>query len=132
MPTMSRALVYYCTDPALVRTFYGCLGLEFVQEKHGDGPVHYACEFGDASVLELYPRGKRRKTDPAALDDRQRLMLTVTDFDAVLAALQAMEARLSPVKTYDQEQGLRSVLTVDPDGRQVMILEGVEPPPTVH
>ena len=32
------------------------MGLVFVQEKHGDGPVHHACEL-NGHVLEVYPAG---------------------------------------------------------------------------
>lgn len=34
--------------------FFNKLGLEFVQEQHGDGPIHYACERNDV-VFEIYP-----------------------------------------------------------------------------
>lgn len=37
-----------------VLTFYQSLGLEFVEEKHGKGPVHYACE-SNGVVFEIYP-----------------------------------------------------------------------------
>lgn len=33
------------------------LGLEFVREQHGDGPVHFACE-KDGVVFEVYPGEK--------------------------------------------------------------------------
>lgn len=37
--------------------FFTQLGLTFVQEKHGDGPVHYACE-RNGIVFEIYPSTK--------------------------------------------------------------------------
>ncbi len=37
--------------------FYQTLGLTFVQEQHGNGPVHYACE-SNGNVFEIYPQGK--------------------------------------------------------------------------
>jgi lactoylglutathione lyase len=42
--------------PEVARTveFLTGLGLTFVEEQHGDGPVHYACEV-DGNVLEVYP-----------------------------------------------------------------------------
>ncbi len=36
------------------RRFYDSLGLQFQEEKHGKGPVHYSCSLG-STVLELYP-----------------------------------------------------------------------------
>lgn len=37
-----------------VLEFYQTLGLTFVQEKHGNGPTHYACE-QNGMVFEIYP-----------------------------------------------------------------------------
>jgi hypothetical protein len=37
-----------------MRTFYEALGLTFVEEKHGAGPVHYSAQLG-STVLEIYP-----------------------------------------------------------------------------
>ena len=39
------------------RAFFETLGLTFVEEKHGKGPVHYACE-RNGVVFEIYPQGK--------------------------------------------------------------------------
>ena len=32
--------------------------LEFVREKHGNGPVHYFCRLGDGFLFEIYPDKK--------------------------------------------------------------------------
>lgn len=37
--------------------FFTQLGLNFVQEKHGNGPIHYACE-QNGVVFEIYPKGR--------------------------------------------------------------------------
>ena len=34
--------------------FYRALGLSFVEEQHGSGPIHYSTRLGD-TVLEIYP-----------------------------------------------------------------------------
>lgn len=34
--------------------FYQALGVTFIQEQHGSGPVHYSCDLGGV-ILELYP-----------------------------------------------------------------------------
>lgn len=36
------------------RAFYEAVGLRFVAEKHGDGPIHLAVTLADGVVLELY------------------------------------------------------------------------------
>ena len=41
-------------DMQAAKTLFEALGLTFVQEQHGSGPVHYACEVGD-TVFEIYP-----------------------------------------------------------------------------
>ena len=41
-------------DIEAAKTFFEAFGLTFVQEQHGSGPVHYACEVGGA-VFEIYP-----------------------------------------------------------------------------
>jgi hypothetical protein len=47
-------LVLKTTGPGRLRAFYAALGISFAEERHGEGPVHYAGRVGDL-VLELYP-----------------------------------------------------------------------------
>ncbi len=47
-------LVLHCTDMDRVKKFFEDLGLDFVPEKHGKGPDHFASQNGDL-VLEVYP-----------------------------------------------------------------------------
>ncbi len=35
--------------------FYQSLGLSFVAERHGKGPVHFAAELG-STIFEIYPQ----------------------------------------------------------------------------
>lgn len=37
-----------------LRTFYQTIGIELSQEKHGNGPIHFAGQIEDG-VFELYP-----------------------------------------------------------------------------
>ena len=55
-------LVLYSPRLEECRRFYGDLGLRFVTEQHGTGPVHYATTFADGTVLELYPARPGRET----------------------------------------------------------------------
>jgi catechol 2,3-dioxygenase-like lactoylglutathione lyase family enzyme len=86
-------LVIYTERREECRTWYAGLGLEFVREKHGDGPEHDAATLADGCVLELYPAGTRGATG------RIRLGLTL------------------PARAHGREPG-RYLLT-DPDGRTV-------------
>jgi len=47
-------LVIRCQDLEISHLFYANLGFKFKEEKHGDGPRHYAAE-ADGFVFELYP-----------------------------------------------------------------------------
>jgi catechol 2,3-dioxygenase-like lactoylglutathione lyase family enzyme len=98
-------LVLYVADIEASRGFYELLGLEFVREKHGDGPVHYAAELPGGMVLELYPA-------PTGVVSRVRIGLTVPDQDAAVARLRAAGATVK-----------RSDLAIDPDGNRVLIRE---------
>lgn len=40
------------------RQFFERFGMVFVAEKHGDGPVHYAC-VAEGEVFEIYPTEKK-------------------------------------------------------------------------
>jgi hypothetical protein len=48
-------IVVRTTEVDVAVQFLSQFGMIFVQEKHEDGPVHYACEHGD-TVFEIYPR----------------------------------------------------------------------------
>jgi lactoylglutathione lyase len=50
-------LVLRTPDVERTKEFFSKLGLTFVQEKHGDGPLHYACEY-NGEVFEIYPTEK--------------------------------------------------------------------------
>lgn len=56
-PTHGRLslLVLYTEHLEECRAFYSTLGLSFAEEKHGDGPEHYAAVLADGTVIELYP-----------------------------------------------------------------------------
>lgn len=61
-PTTPKAalLVIYTDHLEQCRAFYAGLGLQFVLERHGTGPDHYATELPGGLVLELYPATARR------------------------------------------------------------------------
>lgn len=55
--TDQDVFVIFTPDVPKMKHFFERLGLEFVQEKHGDGPEHFACAYDDV-VLEIYPSKK--------------------------------------------------------------------------
>lgn len=108
---MIAHLVLRVTDIERSRSFYGALGLEFVAEKHGTGPRHYACHEG-ATVLELYPQGER---PPSTI----RLGLRVESVRLVETELRGL-GRLDIVA----RDAATQILTIrDPDGNTVDLIE---------
>ncbi|MER7762509.1 glyoxalase/bleomycin resistance/dioxygenase family protein [Streptomyces sp. NPDC097619] len=90
-------LVLYSPRLEECRRFYPDLGLDFVAERHGRGPDHYATVLPNGMVFELYPARPGRRTDAL------RLGLAVNGIGA--------NPPLTPG---------RHVLT-DPDGRAVEV-----------
>lgn len=95
--------------------FYSALGLTFTEEKHGDGPRHYAAQVGDL-VLELYPLAEDGKGV-----DTTRLGFAIPDLDATLRTLALTGAAVvsGPKPT---RQGRKAVVR-DPDGRAVELVQ---------
>ena len=99
--------------------FYRCLGLSFVEEQHGSGPVHYSSQVS-STVLEIYPG------DDAAQVNRKHSGATMIGFtiervDSVIAAVQQLQAPVLTAPT-DSPWGRRAVI-LDPDGRAIEVNE---------
>lgn len=104
-----------------LRRFYGCLGIDLLQEQHARGPVHYAGLVG-ATVLEIYPL----PDDATPADATTRLGFAVENMAEIVLALQALGARvITPIQSIPA--GLRAVVR-DPDGRAVEISQQATPP----
>jgi len=100
-----------------LRAFYQALGVELVEEKHGDGPVHYAGKVGDA-VLEVYPLPDGSDT----ADATTRLGFTVGKLPEVFQALKEAGTTVAG-EPKETAWGLRAVVP-DPDGRAVELYQG--------
>ena len=101
-------LVIRCKDIEASKSFYQDLGLSFVKEKHGNGPMHYSCEHEDC-VFELYPnKGETPQ-------DNNRLGFKVSN-------LASITQQVTITDTYEFAGNTIYVIT-DPDGRKVEISE---------
>lgn len=105
-------LVIKSQDVVGLKDFYEALGLYFVEEQHGRGPVHWSCELGPM-VLEIYPGDEA--------DSRGLRLGFETD---------ALESRLVELKRRGWEdvsrrrRGSRLGFVIqDPDGRSVEVFE---------
>jgi lactoylglutathione lyase len=105
-----ESIVVRCTEIERSRAFYELLGLSFVREQHGGGPVHYSTRLGQ-TLLELYPS----KTAASPM----RFGVRTSEFDACIATLKAMGSGLTSVDALGSAAVLR-----DPDGHVVDLLRG--------
>jgi len=95
--------------------FYMCLGLQFVQHRHGNGLEHFSAEL-PGTVFELYPLSSDSQPTLGT-----RIGFRVPSVDTALAALSDYPgAVLTPAR--DSEWGRRAVV-VDPDGHRVELLQ---------
>lgn len=114
-PTLNL-LVLKTHQPELLRAFYSVLGLSFAEEKHGNGPLHYAARLGSL-VLELYPLSSRA----APADTGTRLGFTVADLAGVVGVLAARGAMFVGEPVPNEPAG--PVVVCDPDGRKVELVQ---------
>ncbi len=121
-PSLSLVVLQTATLHSVV-AFYRTVGLKFVEEKHGNGPIHYACALG-TTVIEIYP-GKDGAAPSAKNGGATMLGFRVDALDEVLAALREIGAVvLSP--PHSTEWGRRAVVR-DPDGRSIELTELARP-----
>ncbi len=102
-----KLLVLHSLNLEKTKEFYTSLGMKFVKEKHGSGPVHYSAEF-DNFVLELYP-GKNGESD------NLRLGFEVHGLTEIISNLEILD---------EYEYNSTSIKVVkDPEGRKVELYE---------
>jgi lactoylglutathione lyase len=114
--SLLKLLVLRTPQPVQLWRFYEVLGINFAEERHGTGPLHFAGRIGDA-VLELYPLSK----ESGAHDSMVRLGFGVTDLSEVIRSLEAVGTTVvsEPKQT---AWGTRAVVR-DPDGRSVELYQ---------
>lgn len=90
------------------------LGLAFIKEQHGEGPIHDACA-GDELTMEIYPRTQASGSEDVMVG------VEVTDLDKTRQTIASASLPLwKDIATVD---GRRRLVIKDPDGRQVHIQE---------
>ena len=103
-------LVLRCKDIHACKRFYEGFGISFVEEKHGEGPEHFAAE-DSGFVFELYPAGN----GPA---DQTGLGFETHDLDGLHA--QFRKNQFAPREIRETELGRMFILR-DPDGRRIEV-----------
>ena len=112
-----KLLVLRTPDPNLLRSFYQRIGIDFAEERHGSGPLHFAGRIGEA-ILELYPL----EGEGAIVDRTLRLGFSVTDLSETILSLEA-DGTTIVSKPKPTAWGNRAIVR-DPDGRAVELYEG--------
>lgn len=79
------------------------LGLNFVEEQHGNSPIHYSCDI-DGFIIELYPASDKFPVDTC------RLGFSSTN---IIKVLELMDTGIV------QNVENTFFVVVDPDGRKV-------------
>jgi lactoylglutathione lyase len=113
MPLDLNCLVLRCLDVELTRRFYEKLGIVFTEERHGNGPRHYAWE-KDGFVLELYPTTHGQPPDNVGLGFSTGLL---ADVSSAVRHDREVTVVKSPFTTADR----LILLLQDPDGRRVEV-----------
>ncbi|MEP5152099.1 VOC family protein [Planktotalea sp.] len=110
---MLNFMTLFANDLETTADIYRALGLEFIGEKHGNGPFHLAHE-SDGLVLEIYHK-------PEARCDGMMLGFDVPDLKAAKTALLKTQAQL--IKDIAQVDGTPRMILADPEGRQIYVRE---------
>jgi lactoylglutathione lyase len=99
----------------LLKSFYEKIGLTFIEERHGTGPIHYSSSNKNL-VLELYPLPKSIEV----ADTTTRLGFRVNNLDGIIKILIDSNTQIvsEPLKN---EWGY-SAIVKDPDGRSIELL----------
>ncbi len=114
-------IVLRARDVETAKQFYSSLGLTFAQEKHGNGPSHYATELG-SFVFEIYPCRPGQPNVPLRLGFRVRLL------DGIVALLRERGTKIVS-EVQSTRDGFRAVVE-DPDGNVVELLSEWPEPKT--
>ncbi|MBI1248102.1 hypothetical protein GC197_09700 [bacterium] len=111
--TRPNLLVLRSRAPEETVRFYQTLDLRFVEEQHGNGPIHWAAE-ASGFVLEIYPPKK-----DGAIDTSTTVGFDVIQLEPLVASLKAegFQVVRGPEVT---PWGKQSIVR-DPDGRTVIL-----------
>lgn len=105
-------LVLRAQNPEKLAEFYSGLGLTFVREKHGNGPVHHSSNAG-GSIFEIYPC-----QDPSEKTTGTRIGFQVVSIEQTITACSARILSKSKLTPW----GRRAVI-LDPEGHKVELVE---------
>lgn len=100
-------------DIQITKLFYQCLGIDFIAEKHGEGPAHFSICLKDA-VFEIYPKLHSR-------EDNIIFRIEVDHIEDCIKNLTLYGGKI--LESINQSAGINRALVEDPDGRILRIIE---------
>ena len=102
-------LVLYSPDIEKLRQFYEKIGLQFKQEQHGKGPVHYSTQV-EGIVLEIYPHGDDRPK-------KQRIGFTIPNLEITVNQIaSSFPFAIKSIST-------KNAILIDPDYRTIELTQ---------
>lgn len=104
-------IVLYSYNHIAAKDFYEALGMDFKEEKHGNGPKHYAAVMDNGTVFEIYP-----DEDDTPVDYKMLIGVEVDNLHEVMN-------RLKNYHLYKKSGSKMSAMLVDPDGRSVLVVQ---------
>ncbi len=108
--------VVYTSNLESMLNFYKGIGMAFAEEKHGNGPRHYASELG-SSVFEIYPASDLKIPEAKSFGSTM-LGFKVESIEKIIADLQKQDNKYSGLEKKDG-----TLIIKDPDGRIVYLKE---------
>jgi lactoylglutathione lyase len=116
--TEIASLVLYAASAPATAAFYRALGLDLEDERHDDGPVHFAVELGPVHFA-IYPADSAGQAPPRRGGGSSFAGFYVDSLDAVTGAVAGLGAPI--LGTHEQMPWACRVVAEDPDGRPVEI-----------
>ena len=112
---MGPFLTLYSKKTGQTQAFYTALGVDLLEERHGNGPLHVAAELG-ILALEVFDAAE------SGLGEFETVLgLPVADLDAACARLEGLGA--PKIREVGLAAGKRRAVYRDPDGRAVYLFE---------
>ncbi len=116
MQTMVAGWVLRSADFELTAHFYRELGLTLTESVHGNSPLHFAMGPLVDAVVEIYPSTTLTK---------DTLLLSVSSIEEALRVVTRFGIAVATL--VHERSGYRFVSIVDPDGRDVLLIEKMKP-----
>ncbi len=104
-----------------LKAFYEDLGIEFQEERHGDGSKHYSANLGGIT-FEIYPKKKSELEKESKPSRGTGLGFKVKNLEEVLNRRLVMHV-IKIVSPIEETPWGRRAVVKDPDGRRVELYD---------